>query len=72
MLAETFIILMIIVITVLAPTVVFGFIATAVIKAHARNPSATSKYLMAMLIPLIFIESVAIVAILIIFQLFGK
>ncbi len=72
MITETFIILGIMLIAVLGPSLVIAFLGQAVIKALARNPSAASKIFMGMVVLLIFVEAIAIVAILIIFQLFSK
>ena len=72
MITETFIILGIMFIAVLGPSVVIGMLGQSVIKALARNPSAASKIFMGMVVLLIFVEAIAIVAILIIFQLFSK
>ena len=72
MVTETFIILGIMFIAVMGPSLVIAFLGQAVIKALARNPSAASKIFMGMVILLIFVEAIAIVAILIIFQLFSK
>ena len=72
MLAETFIIIGIMFVAVMGPSVVIGIIGHAVIKALSRNPSAASKIFMGMVIMLILVESISIMAILIIFQLFAK
>ncbi|MFH0753711.1 MAG: hypothetical protein V2A70_04020 [Candidatus Omnitrophota bacterium] len=71
MLAETFIILIVMFIAVLGPSVVISILGYAVIKALARNPSAASKVFMGMAIMLVFVEAISIVSILIIFQLFS-
>jgi F0F1-type ATP synthase membrane subunit c/vacuolar-type H+-ATPase subunit K len=57
---------------VMGPSVVIAMLGRAVIKALARNPSAASKIFMGMVVLLIFVEAIAIVALLIIFQLFSK
>ena len=72
MLAETFIIIGIMFVAVMGPSVVIAILGQSVIKALARNPSAASKIFMGMVVLLIFVEAIAIVAILIIFQLFSK
>lgn len=72
MLAETFIILMIMFIAVMGPAVVIAILGYSVIKALGRNPSAASKIFMGMAIMLIFVEALSIISILIIFQLFAK
>ena len=72
MIAETFIIIGIMFVAVIGPSIVIAVLGKAVIKALARNPSAASKIFMGMVVMLIFVEAIAIVAILIIFQLFAK
>ena len=72
MIAETFIILTVMFIAVLGPSVVIAVLGYAVIKALSRNPSAASKIFMGMAIMLVFVEAIAIVAILITFQLFSS
>ena len=71
MLAETFIILIVMFIAVMGPAVVIAVLGIAVIKALSRNPSAASKIFWAMAIMLVFVEAISIVTILIIFQLFS-
>ena len=72
MLAETFIILTVMFIAVMGPSVVIAVLGYAVIKALSRNPSAASKIFMGMAIMLVVVEAISIVAILVIFQLFGN
>ena len=72
MLAETFIILLFMLVAVMGPAVVIAVLGHAVIKALGRNPSAASKIFMGMVIMLVFVEAISIVAMLIIFQLFSK
>jgi len=57
--------------TILGPSVVIGAIAFASIRALGRNPSAASNILLAMIVALIFAEAIAIIALLILFQIFG-
>ncbi len=70
--AETLLIVSIMLISVLGPSIVIAVLGYAVIKALSRNPSAASKIFMGMLVMLLFVEVISIIAILIIFQLFGK
>ena len=72
MVAETFIIIAIMFVAVMGPALVIALVGRSVIKALARNPSAASKIFMGLVILLLFIESIAIVAILVIFQLFSN
>jgi F0F1-type ATP synthase membrane subunit c/vacuolar-type H+-ATPase subunit K len=72
MLAETFLILTVMFIAVMGPSVVIAVLGYAVIKALSRNPSASSKIFLGMGIMLVFVESVSVLAILVVFQLFSK
>ncbi len=72
MLAETFLILTVMFIAVMGPSVVIAVLGYAVIKALSRNPSASSKIFLGMGIMLVFVESISVLAILIVFQLFSK
>ena len=72
MLAETFIILTVMFISVMGPSIVIAVLGYAVIKALSRNPSASAKIFTGMAMMLIFVVAIAIVALLIIFQLFKK
>ena len=59
-------------VTILGPSAVIAAIGYASIRALGRNPSAAPKILQAMIIALVFAESIAVIALLILFQLFGK
>jgi F0F1-type ATP synthase membrane subunit c/vacuolar-type H+-ATPase subunit K len=72
MLAETFLILTVMFIAVMGPSTVIAVLGYAVIKALSRNPSASSKIFLGMGIMLVFVESISVLAILIVFQLFSK
>ncbi len=71
MIAETIIIMTVMFIAVMGPSVVIAVLGYAVIKALSRNPSAAPKVFMGMAIMLVFVEAIAVVAILIVFQLFS-
>ena len=72
MLAETFLILTVMFIAVMGPSVVIAVLGYAVIKALSRNPSASSKIFLGMGVMLVFVESISVLAILVVFQLFSK
>ena len=72
MVAETFIFICIMFVAVMGPSVVIALVGQSMIKALSRNPSAASKIFMGMIVLLIFVEAIAIVAILVIFQLFSN
>lgn len=68
---NTMIVLMIMMIVVLGPSAVIAAIGYATIKALGRNPSSASKILMGTIVILVFVEVLSVVAMLLIFQLFG-
>jgi F0F1-type ATP synthase membrane subunit c/vacuolar-type H+-ATPase subunit K len=72
MLAETFLILTVMFIAVMGPSIVIAVLGYAVIKALSRNPSASSKIFLGMGIMLVFVESISVLAILVVFQLFSR
>ena len=69
---EKFIIFLVMFVTIIGPSTVIAAIGYASIRALGRNPSAAGKILPAMIIALIFAESIAVIALLILFQLFGR
>ena len=68
---RNFIIFVVIFLTVLGPSAVIATIGYASIRALGRNPSAAPKILQAMIVSLVFAESIAVIALLVLFQLFG-
>lgn len=56
----------------LGPSLVFAASSFASIQALGRNPSNAPKVFTAMIIALVFAEALAIIAMLIVFQLFGS
>ena len=69
---ETLIIVMTMLVAVLGPAIVIASVGQSVIKALARNPSAASKIFLGMVLLLMFVCAIAMIAILILFQLFAK
>lgn len=69
---EGFIIFLVMFTVVLGPSAVIGAIAHASIRALGRNPSAAPKIIQAMIIALLFAYAIAVIALLILFQLFGR
>lgn len=67
-----FVIILVMILTILGPSGVIAAIGYSSIRALGRNPSSAPKILIAMIIALIFAESIAIIALLILFQLFAK
>ena len=68
---RNFIIILVMVVTILGPSAVIAAIGFASVRALGRNPSAAPKILIAMIIALIFAEAIAVIALLVLFQLFG-
>jgi F0F1-type ATP synthase membrane subunit c/vacuolar-type H+-ATPase subunit K len=69
---RNFIIILVMFVVILGPSAVIAAIGFASIRALGRNPSAAPKILPAMIIALLFAEAIAVIAMLIMFQLFGK
>jgi F0F1-type ATP synthase membrane subunit c/vacuolar-type H+-ATPase subunit K len=58
--------------SILGPAAVFAAASFASINALGRNPSAAPKIFTAMIIALVFAEALALIAILVVFQLFSS
>ena len=69
---RNFIILFVMVAAIIGPSLVIAAIGFASIRALGRNPSASTKILPAMILSLVFAEAVAIIGLLVLFQIFGK
>lgn len=69
---QDFFIFLVIFVTIIGPSAVIAAIGHASIKALGRNPSAAPKILQAMIVALVFAMGIAVIALLILFQLFGK
>ncbi len=65
-------ILLVLFATILGPSLVIAAISYASIHALGRNPSAAPKILIAMIVSLVFAESISVIALLVLFQLFAK
>lgn len=69
---DNFVIFLVMFVTIIGPSGVIAAIGYASIRALGRNPSAAPKILTAMVLSLIFAEAIAVIALLILFQLFGR
>jgi F0F1-type ATP synthase membrane subunit c/vacuolar-type H+-ATPase subunit K len=54
------------------PAAVIAFVGYAAVKSVARNPSASPKIFIVMILSFIFSEAIAILAMLILYNLFAK
>ncbi len=69
---DSLIIFLVMFVTIIGPSAVIACIGYASIRALGRNPSAAPKILQAMIIALVFSEAIAVIALLILFQIFGR
>jgi len=58
------------VLATLGPAAVIGMVGFAAVRAVGRNPSASPRILLAMIVAFIFAEAIAVMAILLVFSLF--
>ncbi|OGX15509.1 MAG: hypothetical protein A2166_05110 [Omnitrophica WOR_2 bacterium RBG_13_41_10] len=54
----------------LGPSLVIGYVGYGAVKALGRNPSAAPRIFLAMMLAFTFAEAIAIIAMLVIFNLF--
>lgn len=63
-------ILLIMLLSTLGPAAVIGVVGYAAVKAVARNPSASPRILLSMIIAFLFAEAIAVLALLMVYTLF--
>jgi len=63
-------ILLIMFLSTLGPALVIAFVGYASVQAIGRNPSATPRVMLAMISAFLFAEAIAVIALLIVFNLF--
>ena len=68
---KTFTIILIMLISTLGPSAVIAMVGYASVRALGRNPSAAPKILLSMILAFIFAEAIAIIGLLIVYNLFG-
>lgn len=69
---DKFFMVLVMVVVIIGPSSVIAGIGYASIRALGRNPSAAPKILSAMIIALVFAEAIAVIALLVLFQLFAE
>ena len=67
---RNFTILLIMVLSTLGPSLVIALVGYGAVKALGRNPSASPHILTSMIFAFVFAEAIAIIALLVIFNLF--
>ncbi|MEK7449118.1 MAG: ATP synthase F0 subunit C [Planctomycetota bacterium] len=63
-------VILILITVTLGPSFIIGVVGYASIQALGRNPSAAPKIQLAMMISFIFAEAIAVIALLVVFNLF--
>ncbi len=69
---KTITIFLIMVVSTLGPSFVIAAVGYSSIQALGRNPSASPKIMTSMIVAFIFAESIAVIALLVIFHLFVR
>ncbi len=69
---QTVVVILIMVVAVLGPAIVIAVVGAATMKALGRNPSAAPKIYLGMILMLVFAEAASILALLVVFQIFGQ
>ncbi len=57
-------------ISTLGPSLIIAFVGYAAIRALGRNPSASAKIMVAMMFAFLFAEGIAVIALVLIYNLF--
>jgi len=63
-------IILIMLLSTIGPAAVVGLVGYAAVRAVGRNPAASARILVAMIVAFIFAEAIAVMALLMVFTLF--
>lgn len=63
-------VILVMLMSTLGPAAIVGLVGYAAVKAVGRNPSASPRILLAMIVSFLFAEAIAIIAILMVFNIF--
>jgi len=69
---KNFTIILVMLISTLGPSAVIAMVGYSAVKALGRNPSASPKILISMIVAFIFAEAIAIIGLLVVYNLFGS
>ncbi len=69
---KSFVVILIMMISILGPSMVIAAVGYSGVRALGRNPQAAPKILISMMLAFIFAESIAIIVLLVIYNLFGS
>jgi F-type H+-transporting ATPase subunit c len=67
---ENFTVTLIMFLSTMGPAIVIAVVGYGAVMALARNPSASSKILASMILAFLFAEAIAVLALLMVYQLF--
>lgn len=67
---QTLTVIFVMLLATLGPAAVIGIVGYAAVKGVARNPSASPKILVSMITAFVFAEAIAVLALLMVYQLF--
>ena len=67
---RNFTVVIIMLLSTMGPAAVIGLVGYAAVKAVGRNPSAAPRILLSMIIAFFFAEAIAILALLMVYNLF--
>ncbi len=68
---KTFTVILVMLISTLGPSAVIAAVGYASVQALGRNPAAAPKILISMILSFIFAEAIAILGLLVVYNLFG-
>ena len=68
---KTFTIILILLISTLGPSAVIAAVGYSGVRALGRNPTAAPKILISMILAFLFAEAIAIIGLLVVYNLFG-
>ena len=69
---KNFTIILIMLISTLGPSAVIAAVGYSSVRALGRNPSAAPKILISMILAFLFAEAIAIIGLLVVYNLFGE
>ena len=69
---KSFVAVLIMLISIVGPSGVIAAVGYSGVRALGRNPQAAPKILISMILAFIFAESIAIIGLLIVYNLFGS
>ena len=69
---STFALILVMILSTAGPAAVIAVVGFSAVKSIARNPSASSKIFIVMILAFIFSEAIAILALLILYNLFTR